>query len=120
MRKCTKCGRDKELDEFHKAPTGKNGLTGKCKICSYDYHKKHIRTVKGLIYKIYKGQLKSSKTRGHQPPTYSVDELYQWMINQSHFNYLYDIWIESNYSKKNIPSYDRIDNNKSYFLIILL
>jgi hypothetical protein len=33
MKKCTKCGKDKPLDQFYKHPNCKDGINTKCKKC---------------------------------------------------------------------------------------
>lgn len=40
MKKCSKCGEDKELDEFHKDKTRSLGVVPACKSCHAQYHKK--------------------------------------------------------------------------------
>lgn len=40
MKKCTKCGVEKPLSEFHKHKSGKNGIRAQCKNCRYPPRKK--------------------------------------------------------------------------------
>lgn len=37
MKTCTKCGTERQLTEFNKAPQGKNGLISTCKACERAY-----------------------------------------------------------------------------------
>ena len=54
MKKCTKCGIEKEESEFYKSQTGHNGLSSHCKICdnihchnwylnNKDHHRKYCK-----------------------------------------------------------------------------
>lgn len=38
MKKCSKCGETKELEEFHKDKSRKDGRTSKCKVCVSAYY----------------------------------------------------------------------------------
>ena len=44
MKKCTKCGIEKELSEFYKHLSSKGGIRSICKICSDSDHKKYVTT----------------------------------------------------------------------------
>ena len=83
-----------------------------------DSHKEEVkaysRTIKGLIVRIYLSQKGSSKERGHNPPTYSKEELHVWMTSQSNFKELYDNWIVSGHETDLRPSVDRLINSKGY------
>lgn len=72
------------------------------------------RTVKGLCYKIYDNQNRSSKKRGHPEPAYSKEELMEWVIKQPNFKELYKNWVESDFDKWLVPSIDRKDNFIGY------
>jgi predicted GIY-YIG superfamily endonuclease len=43
MKKCTKCGIEKPLSEFHKRKASKDGLAYKCKSCHNAANKRHYR-----------------------------------------------------------------------------
>lgn len=43
MKKCIKCGQNKELKEYHKRTDVNNGYDGRCKKCSSLYHKEHYQ-----------------------------------------------------------------------------
>lgn len=76
--------------------------------------KAYTRTIDGLISQIYGKQKSSSKKRGHQPPTYSVELLHRWITAHTIFQELYDNWIASDCDKWLRPSVDRPDNSKGY------
>lgn len=47
MMRCSKCGEEKSLSEFHKEKQGAGGLRSQCKKCRSDYSKKYRLTDKG-------------------------------------------------------------------------
>ena len=74
------------------------------------------KTIPGLISNIYNNQKQNSKRRGHSSPSYSQDELKDWLFKQLNFNELYQQWEKSNFKKDFAPSCDRIDDYKGYSL----
>lgn len=78
--------------------------------------KRFRRTKSGLISGIYLRQKRSSKRRGHPVPDYTRNELCDWCLDQDIFHELFDKWEQSGYDKMLVPSCDRIDNHKGYFL----
>lgn len=75
---------------------------------------KYNRTEKGLLSSIYDGQKCSSKTRGHNPPSYTKEWLAEWLFSQPHFQEIFDGWITSGYDKDWKPSVDRKDDELGY------
>ncbi len=114
MKKCTKCKKIKQENEFHKSSSASSGLQWACKQCVKKYTLQKYRTHTGLIKYIYLHQKASSKERGHKPPSYSMEELKEWMLKQPKFYTLFKKWVSSNYNRWEIPSVDRINNNKGY------
>lgn len=70
MKKCSGCEEAKALNEFHKLPSGKHGVNGRCKACRkaysqefYNKNKKrilpnqrlYIRTERGRAFKLANG-----------------------------------------------------------------
>lgn len=74
------------------------------------------RTIDGLVSKIFCNQRRSSIKRGYELPTYSLDDLKNWMYAQKNFETLYNKWVISGYDKNHTPSCDRLDDYKSYSL----
>lgn len=111
-KKCSQCGETKSLDEFAIQATGKMGRRADCKVCV----KRFIRSKRGLAKTIYGQQKAKSKKRQYALPTYTEEELYVWLIRQSNFQQLYDIWVLSDYATKLKPSVDRINDRISYRL----
>ena len=63
---------------------------------------------------IYRQQVHSSKIRGHQPPTYTIDEIVNKYINNKKYIKLHKAWVASNYDRWLAPSLDRINNDLGY------
>ena len=71
-------------------------------------------TKRGLISRMYGHQRAASKKRGHPLPTYSNEDLQDWLSSQTLFHHLFHLWENSNYDKLLIPSVDRIDDDEGY------
>ena len=54
-KRCSKCGEDKDLDEFHRNRTKKDGRQTFCKVCSIAHHKEYVSdpTVKETVRQYY-------------------------------------------------------------------
>jgi hypothetical protein len=111
---CTKCKKEKPVSDFYSSKSRPDGLYSYCKVCSNANKREYYRTLKGLVHKIYGQQKSSSKKRGHQPPAYTFEALYDWFINQANYKELYNNWKNSGYTKDLAPSIDRLDDNKGY------
>ena len=116
MKKCSTCGETKSLSGFYKDKAKKDGLKSECKPCAAMLKKEYLRTKKGLVKQLYSNQRNSSRTRRHDLPDYSLQELREWAYSQKIFHELYSAWKSSGYQKALIPSFDRIDNECSYTL----
>ena len=80
------------------------------------YCQEFIRTKKGLLSYIYSAQRLSCRRKGWQMPKYSLKELHNKFVNDAKYNYLYQIWVISNYNKWLKPSIDRINPTQHYTL----
>ena len=74
------------------------------------------KTKKGLVTRIFSSQRSHSKRRKHPMPSYTKQELKEWLYSQSLFHELFDKWKRSGYDSMQIPSPDRLDDDKPYFL----
>jgi len=112
--KCTKCKENKKDSEFPKKSYGK--ADSWCKSCHYDKTREFKRTKEGIVGEIYNSQKFSSKQRGHRPPSYTKEQLREWLFCQTLFHKLYNEWKLSNYDTWKKPSVDRFDDSKGYSL----
>lgn len=112
MKQCSHCKTNLPLEAYACQTTGKQGRRSTCKECV----KRFGRSKHGLAVNILSNQKESSILRGYNEPTYSLDELEQWLALQSHFDDVFDHWVESGYSKDQKPSVDRINDYISYTL----
>lgn len=113
MKVCTKCNIERDITEFR---VNKGYTENVCKDCNRKLATENRRTVKGLISKIYSHQKQTSTKRGHELPTYTLDELYEFVTEQEHFKSLYNKWVESRYDRQYTPSIDRLDDRYGYSL----
>ena len=116
MKTCKECGHTKEFSEFAVDNKMKDGFRNKCKSCMVEQVVAIHRTKKGLVKRIYSQQVGSSKTRGHTPPTYTLEELVQFFKDSPIANRLYREWKLSGYAKDMRPSVDRLDDSYGYSL----
>ena len=114
MRKCTTCKILKDESNFGKNRTRKDGVRYECKECSNRYSRNVKKTIIGKIKNIYGGQVCHSKSRGHDKPSYTKNELVEYLVSNEEFIKLYQEWVESDYSRGLAPSIDRLDNNCGY------
>lgn len=87
-----------------------------CKKCRQTQRKTRDQTLPGVILVIYNSQVGSSKHRGHPVPTYSQQELSNFLQSNKTFMDLYENWKQQKYPLWKKPSCDRIDSNKPYTL----
>ena len=113
---CTNCGKLKHLSEFYKLNGGKYGKMSICKTCDNKRKQEYGRTKDGIITQIYSDQISTSKQRNYPSPTYTKQELKDWMFSQKIFHELFDNWKNSEYNTYMKPSCDRIDDYDSYSL----
>lgn len=115
---CPRCNLTKPLNEFckRKDKGSKIGVISHCKSCRIKAGKEYRHTKSGLICRIYNGQKKVSKRRGHDLPTYTLQELRNWCFNQEIFHELFEAWEESGFRITLTPSCDRMNDYEGYSL----
>lgn len=111
-KKCSICKSVKSIDEF--AIKGKRRKSSRCRKCENKRRQTKLRTKHGLATKIYRTQKKASTKRGHPQPTYSLNELREWMLSQETYHKLHAEWVASGYDKMKVPSCDRLNDYKGY------
>ena len=111
---CTSCKQFKKESCFGYSSCHKDGLRYVCKICDNTRRRIYNRTEKGLINRIFAGQLNASKKRGHLPPSYSKEEFLVWILSQKKFHDMYSEWKQLDYPKSHSPSVDRKDDCLGY------
>lgn len=77
-------------------------------------NKKYHQTKIGLVSRIYRNQKRHSKDRGHKPPTYTRQELQDWLFAQAQFHILFDNYKRLDFQKDYAPSVDRIKDSIGY------
>ena len=110
---CKKCDITHTINNFPKSNT-KDGLHCYCKPCERIRGREYARSKVGLCRGIYKHQRHTSKKRGYHLPTYTSDELMEWLYSQPLFHRLYDNWKRLDYQRDYVPSVDRKDDYISY------
>ena len=88
----------------------------------YNQHRKQTldamrqrrQTPIGLLRMVYNAQLRTSKKRGHQPPTYTREQFLNRYLKNAVYQLLYSKWVEGGMQSKDKPSFDRLDPSKGY------
>ena len=110
MKKCSKCGEVKPLNDFYKDDCQLSGFRPDCKHCL----RMNSRSYTGRIKQIYNGQRSHRKAKGLCPPEYTYTEFENWVLSQRKYESLHREWVSSGYSKGLSPSIDRINNHEGY------
>ena len=112
MKVCSQCKQELSLEEFDAHKSGKDGRNPVCKQC----RKANRQTKIGVVRMMYSSQKGKSKQRGYLPPTYSEEELSNWLATQPEFHEMFQGWVDSGYQIKFKPSCDRLNDLVSYTL----
>jgi len=111
---CNNCKIEKINTSFNKHKRGKFGLRANCKSCDKHENKQHSRTKNGLISIMYSSQKHTSKKRGHSLPSYTKQQLHNWLLDDWLFNLLFSNWRNCGFITEMKPSIDRLNNNIGY------
>ena len=115
MKSCNTCGAEKPEEAFPKNKGSKNGRESRCKECRAIYKQNLDRSYLGKLKKIYGKQKTSAKNRGQLPPDYTLDEFIAW-AEKTDYPLIHRNWVKAEFSTDLSPSFDRIDESKSYTL----
>jgi len=111
---CTLCYIEKTNEEFNNKKDSKDKLTTWCKQCTCEKSLAYKRTKDGIVSALWAIQKRNSLERKMNLPTYSREELREWLFSQSLFHLLYDNWKRLDYQPDYKPSVDRKDDYISY------
>ena len=111
---CSKCKIEKNSSSFWVRKERKGGLYSACIKCKTTAALNKKRTKSGLVYSIYGDQLSTSKKRKHVPPSYTAEELFEFLTTNQEFNEIYNGWVSSGYKKMLRPSIDRNNDYLPY------
>ena len=75
---------------------------------------KTYHTIGGRVSGMYSTQINRSKKYGWNLPTYTRDELLDWVVNQPNYEQLFNDWKDSGFSQDRSLSIDRLDDYKPY------
>lgn len=81
-----------------------------------NYFTEYKRTRRGFVAVCYNRHVQRSRVKGWERPTYTLEELRNWSDNNAIFDDLFNSWVESDYNKLLVPSYDRINPRLPYCL----
>lgn len=76
----------------------------------------YYRSKGGKISHIYQAQKARSRENGWESPSYSREELIEWVMKQPLYHELFKEWEDSNYDKNLAPSLDRKNDYLPYSL----
>lgn len=87
-----------------------------------NYHtKKYEKTKKGFLVRTYRNMLSRvngvTKNKNHLYLGLEIldkETFYDWSLNNSMFNMLFEVWQTFDYERKYTPSIDRINSKKGY------
>lgn len=116
MKKCVKCKVIKNETDFYANKKNKDSLSYSCKECSKKSSNKINKTFIGWSRRLYVNQEKTSLIGGYPPPNYNLEELRKWILFQTNFQNLWDLWVTSNYDLNLTLSCDRTDDYLGYDL----
>ena len=94
--KCITCKISKDKKEFY---LNRGIPFTRCKPCMNIKSKEYSRTKKGLVATMFNNNKERGKKEAYLTPTYSKQELHDWLYSQPLFHKLYDNWKRLDYQK---------------------
>ena len=77
-------------------------------------NRKYSRTFNGIIRKLYWHQILRSQKKQWPLPTYTFEQLRDWINKHKKFKKLYDKWRNKGFVRGDIPTIDRIKEGYPY------
>ena len=117
MKKCTKCGKLKRLEDFYKRRSGvknKHSKESNCKDCCSKRNLTNSRSKRGKALTLFRSQIRRTKINGLPDVSYSKTDFIDWLFSNDKYIVIYDKWVKSGYDKMKAPSIDRIDDYMGY------
>ncbi len=111
---CRECNENKEQNMFYKNKSLTRGFSYSCKKCDNKRRNFFRKTFDGLISDIYYQQKRNSEKRNHIEPTYTKEELYEFLAGNETFNKMFQDWEKSNYNLMLRPTCDRFNDYAGY------
>lgn len=106
-KKCTCCNKILQLSYFGVLSRSKDGLREICKACGVEKGVKFRQSKKGVISALFHRQIRNSRKRKHNPPEYTISDLYDYLLNNVLFDFIYNKWVDSGYdTNKNLQLID--------------
>ena len=123
MKTCNYCQVTKPLSAFY-SHLRLNKTTGEmqeytfpyCKTCNSQKKREKDRTQEGIAGTLYLSQCLHSRKRGYSPPTYTADQLRDWLFAQPNFVPLFTAWKASGFLSDLKPSCNRRNDYEGYSL----
>ena len=131
MKKCSRCGKQKESKDFYKDKRTCDGLYSSCKKCClslYPFQKKYSYREKLIVNPNFKTAAKYAfhcilvRLSGREiyknvKLLFSLEELIEfYRKNWDIYWKIYKIWKKSNYQRRYFPSIDRVNSKGHYAL----
>lgn len=104
---CSHCHTYKSKEKFN--PSCIDHKHYVCADCLRNYRKKRVSNINRLIDNMYYHQINSKSD-----VLYSWEQFSTWLLQQSSFISLYELWIDSKLNKKFTPSVVRKDSKKPF------
>ena len=119
LKKCNKCGEEKELKFFSKSKNGKFGVRGSCKICEREKYKKWAKgkgkeCVKQINNRYYQREKFSNKYRFIRYKASAKQRGFDFNINKEECFKLFNGICYYCGDKDSRIGIDRIDSDKGY------
>lgn len=112
-KRCKECEDVKLVSNFYFNRLAKDGRSNTCSECAANLKKIKYRSLQGKAREILKEQKKRSKKKGLPIPSYTIEELWRWLL-QHNYKAMWQKWKDSNYKRALSPSINRLESDIGY------